>query len=67
MEEGRLEEEDMIAVGPNHPQEALRGGGCNLWVYRPLEAIPAPKEDKTSNTELRGTLVRAGLCNTDAP
>lgn len=46
VEEGRLEEEDMTAVGPSHPQEALGGGGWNLWVYGTLEAIPTPREDK---------------------
>lgn len=46
VEEGRLEEEDMTAVGPSHPQEALGGGGWNLWVYGTLEAIPALREDK---------------------
>lgn len=33
-------------------------------VYWPLQGIPTPREDKTSNTELRRMLVRAGLCLT---
>lgn len=39
-----------------------------MWVGVPgyVRPPPTPKEDKSFNTELRGPLVRAGLCDTAA-
>lgn len=48
----------MAAVGPS-----WEGVGWSPWVPWPLGATPTPNEDKSPNTELKGPLWRAGLCN----